>query len=90
MRVGICLHKAFAIFLVCLLLGSAIDSFPIVTYASPPAPTITSPGSSSEPGTVLSTLTPTLQWNAVLADYYALAISRYPYGLGNIVYNPHQ
>jgi hypothetical protein len=92
-RRGRCLHKAVAVFLVCLLIGFVIASFPTVTYAlSPPSPpTITSPGSASEPGPVLSTLTPTLQWNAVSgADYYALAISKYPYGSGYIVYNPQQ
>ena len=53
----------------------------------PSAPTITSPGSGSEPGTVLSNLTPTLLWNSISgADYYALAISKYPYGSGNIIY----
>jgi len=60
--------------------------------ASPPvAPIPLSPGSASEPGQVISTLTPTLQWSAVSgADYYALAISKYPYGSSNIVYNPQQ
>lgn len=60
--------------------------------ASPPAaPTPLSPGTSSEPGQEISTLTPTLQWSVVSgADYYALAISKYPYGSSNIVYNPQQ
>ena len=58
---------------------------------TPSVPTITSPGSSSEPGPGLSTLTPTLQWSGVSgADYYALAISKYPYGSSNIIYNPQQ
>jgi 3D (Asp-Asp-Asp) domain-containing protein len=57
----------------------------------PSTPTVTSPGSSSGPGTIIDTLTPTLQWNPVSgADYYALAISKYPYGSSNIVYNPQQ
>lgn len=57
----------------------------------PSPPTPISPGSSSEPGPVIDTLTPTLQWSGVPnADYYALAISKYPYGSSNIVYNPQQ
>ena len=58
--------------------------------SSPSAPTALSPGSSSE-GTVISTLTPTLQWSSVSgADYYAVAISQYPYGSSYIIYNPQQ
>ena len=57
----------------------------------PNPPTPLSPGSSSEPGPVIQTLTPMLQWSSVsCADYYALAVSVYPYGSGNIVYNPQQ
>ncbi len=59
----------------------------------PPAPTTTSPGAASEPGAIISDLTPPLQWNAVSGagvGYYALAISKYPYGSGNIIYNPQQ
>ena len=53
----------------------------------PDTPTATSPGSSSGPGPVISTLTPTLRWNAASgADYYYVAISEYPYGTSNIVY----
>ena len=60
-------------------------------YSPPVAPITLSPGSSSEPGTELNTLTPTLQWGAISgADYYAIAISKYPYGTPNIVYNPQQ
>jgi len=55
----------------------------------PAAPTTTSPGSSSAPGLLTDTLTPTLQWTSVSgADYYAVAISKYPYGSSNIIYNP--
>lgn len=40
---------------------------------------------------MIDTLTPTLAWSAVSnADYYALAISIYPYGSTNIVYNRQQ
>ena len=63
----------------------------VKTTQKPNPPTPVSPGSSSEPGVVISTLTPTLQWSGVSgADYYALAISKYPYGSNNIVYNPQQ
>ena len=55
----------------------------------PSAPTALSPGSASGPGPEISTLTPTLSWTAVSgADRYALAISKYPYGTANIIYNP--
>ena len=54
---------------------------------TPAVPTPTSPGTGSEPGELIDTLTPTLQWTAVPgADYYALAISEYPYGSGNVRY----
>lgn len=57
----------------------------------PQAPVITYPGSDSEPGPVLSTLTPTLELNNISgADYCALTISKYPYGPLNIVYNLKQ
>jgi len=40
---------------------------------------------------VINTLTPTLQWNASPgADYYALAISKYPYGPSNVIYRAQQ
>jgi len=60
-----------------------------VREPDPPQPR--SPGSSSQPGPQIDTLTPTLRWDGVSnADSYALAISVYPYGSGNIVYNPQQ
>lgn len=57
---------------------------------NPPKPT--SPGRSSEPGEVISTLTPTLTWEESSggAEYYALAISKYPYGQSYIIYNPQK
>ncbi len=65
------------------------DGAELTPLQVPSAPNITSPGSSSRPGPTLNTLTPTLQWNAVSnATSYALAISKYPYGSGNIIYNP--
>jgi hypothetical protein len=55
------------------------------------APTATTPGTASDTGYTVGSLTPALQWTAVTgANYYALAISRYPYGSSNIVYNPQQ
>src|SRR5205085_1309200 len=51
-------------------------------------PTITSPGTASEPGTTVANLTPTFQWNGVTgASRYGLAISKSPYGAANIVYS---
>ncbi|MBU1613671.1 tandem-95 repeat protein, partial [Patescibacteria group bacterium] len=56
--------------------------------APPSAPTITSPGASTEPSQTINTLTPTLQWSDVAnADYYAIAISEYPYGATYRIYN---
>jgi hypothetical protein len=53
----------------------------------PDAPTLTSPGTSSEPGEEINTLTPTFRWNSVSnADSYGLYISKYPYGSGNLVF----
>jgi len=58
---------------------------PVSTPPSPP--TLTSPGTSSEPGEEIDTLTPTFRWQAVSsADQYGLYISKYPYGSSNIVY----
>ncbi len=44
-------------------------------------PVMLSPGTGSEPGPVIDTLRPTLSWSATEgADFYAIAISEYPYG----------
>jgi hypothetical protein len=44
-------------------------------------PVLTSPGSSGAPGSVVDKLTPTLMWQtAAGADFYAVAVSEYPYG----------
>jgi PKD repeat protein len=57
------------------------------TTTPPSAPTSLSPGTTSAPGPIISTLTPTLQWQAVSnADYYNLSVSIYPYGTSNIIY----
>ena len=60
-----------------------------IAAVSPNPPVPTSPGSSSAPGSTITTLTPTLQWQASAggADYYALSISKYPYGFSNVVVN---
>src|SRR5205085_952017 len=56
--------------------------------ASVGPPTITSPGTASEPGTTVGNLTPTFQWNGVTgASRYGLAISKSPYGAANVVYS---
>gem|GEM_PF-2569819 len=64
---------------------------PFVPGSPPDPPTLTSPGLEIEPGEEIDTLAPTMQWAASAgADYYALAISEYPYGSQNIVYHPQQ
>ena len=46
----------------------------------PAAPVVTGPGSSTVPGTIINTLTPTFSWSAVpSARSYELTISRAPY-----------
>lgn len=60
-------------------------------FQTPPfrASVALSPGSGEGPGPRISTLTPTLTWTAAIgADNYTLAISRYPYGSANIIWNP--
>ena len=72
----------------CLLIVILVS---IVSAAVPSTPVPVAPGTSSEPGSTLSSMTPTLSWSTVSgADYYALAISKYPYGSSNIVYNPQK
>ena len=57
----------------------------------PDPPTPTSPGLSSPPGPTIDTLTPTFRWNGVSGvDYYALAISEYPYGPSHVIYRNEQ
>ena len=61
------------------------------TTTLPAVPTSLSPGTTSAPGPTISTLTPTLQWQAVSnADYYNLSVSIYPYGTSNIIYYNQQ
>jgi murein DD-endopeptidase MepM/ murein hydrolase activator NlpD len=56
----------------------------------PDAPIPTSPGTNTQPGKTTS-LTPKLMWNPSFgANYYTLAISKYPFGAANIVYNAKQ
>ena len=58
-----------------------------IEQSTPISPTPLSPGSSSAPGPIIYTLTPTLTWAEVdNADYYDLAIKEYPYNT-NIIYN---
>jgi len=57
----------------------------------PKPPTFLSPGTTSAPGPIISTLTPTLSWQAVPnADYYNLSVSIYPYGTSNIIFYNQQ
>jgi hypothetical protein len=56
------------------------------SMANPPS--IVFPGSRSEPGDIINTLTPTFIWKEDFkADYYALFISKYPYGEANLIFN---
>ena len=74
--------------LLCLL---AVIHGASVSAATIAAPLPNAPGTFDAPGSVVSSLTPTLTWSEVTgADYYALAISKYPYGSSNIVYNPQK
>ena len=55
-------------------------------FAQPAAPTLNSPGSSSSPGTTISTLTPTMSWNASSgANNYGVYI--YDVTTSTLVYN---
>ncbi len=61
------------------------------TTTKPNPPTSLSPGSTSAPGPIISTLTPTLSWQSVSnADYYNLSVSIYPYGSSNIIFYNQQ
>ncbi|OHB73403.1 MAG: hypothetical protein A2Z25_01330 [Planctomycetes bacterium RBG_16_55_9] len=64
----------------------------VVVTQKPNPPRTTSPGLPSEPGPVIDSAAPLIfQWtSASSTDYYALAISEYPYGSSNIVYSPQQ
>jgi hypothetical protein len=71
--------------------GITIFTFNFTGSTLPPVPTPLSPGTTSAPGPTISTLTPTLQWQAVSnADYYNLSVSIYPYGTSNIIYYNQQ
>jgi len=55
-----------------------------VTEKKPAPPTLVSPSNNS----TVNTATPTFKWNSVAnADYYALFISKPPYGESNLVFN---
>ncbi len=70
------------------------------TKLPPASPIPLSPGTSSEPGEQINTLTPTLTWTEVFTwgtpqenfqahteeYYYAIEIRKYPYDSNNIVY----
>jgi len=54
----------------------------------PNPPILISPGTPTDTGYTVDTLTPTFQWNSIPnADYYALYISKYPYGPENLVFD---
>ena len=69
--------------------GSVGNTLYFQTPAPPlSGPTITSPGTSTDTGSAVSSLTPTMYWNGVSgASDYGLYISQYPYGSSNIIYS---
>jgi surface antigen len=69
--------------------GSSTQNLIVNTSATavPQAPTPTSPGTPTDTGAPVSTTTPTLQWTGTNATQYDLAISQYPYGTGNVVFD---
>ena len=57
----------------------------------PTAPTLTAPGAGTAPGPVISSLTPSFQWNPVSgADSYMLTVARDPYSSTDVVYTNDQ
>ena len=65
---------------VCLTAGTV--------FAQPAAPTLNSPGSSSSPGTTISTLTPTMSWNASSgATNYGVYL--YDVATSTLIYDNH-
>jgi actin-related protein len=84
---SIWLWAVAALLLVGLVIAGLFAIPLLTTEPSLPTPTLTSPGTDSEPGPVLDTMIPVLQWDSVPdADYYFLTISKYPYGQENIIY----
>ncbi len=57
----------------------------------PNPPILIEPGTDSDTGYAVETLTPTFRWNAVNdAEFYAIYISEYPYGTNNLVYDSEE
>lgn len=71
-----------------LILGLVMfAALPVAAVTVPTAPSLVSPGSSSTPGTTVSSLTPTMYWSSVSgATNYGLYVSDQTTG-GNLVYN---
>jgi hypothetical protein len=65
---------------VCLTAGTV--------FAQPAAPTLNSPGSSSNPGTTISTLTPTMSWNAS-SGATSYGVYLYDVTTSSLVYDNH-
>ena len=66
---------------------AAPDAINVTPGVVLPAPTLIAPGTTTEPGTQVSSTAPILfSWAGVAgATRYGLYISKYPYGLGNVV-----
>jgi hypothetical protein len=77
---------------VTLTSGGTVDSKTIsFTVTTPPpiptAPELTSPGNSTTPGPITTTLMPTFEWGSVtVAADYTLTVSRTPYSTNSLVY----
>jgi hypothetical protein len=69
--------------------GSASSSLTVTAAPTPvpPVPSPTSPGTLTDTGSTVSSTTPTLVWTDSGATQYDLAISQYPYGTSNVVFN---
>ncbi|RZN36947.1 MAG: PKD domain-containing protein [Methanophagales archaeon ANME-1-THS] len=80
--------KVWVLIVVLVVFGAVFWGLIDATNAQrPPPPTPNSPGTTSPPGEVIDTLTPTFRWTSVSeADYYGLYISKYPYGSANLVF----
>jgi hypothetical protein len=69
--------------------GFASANFPVALAQTPvpPVPSPGSPGTPADTGYLVTTITPTLQWIGPGATQYDLAISEYPYGTSNVVFD---
>jgi hypothetical protein len=69
--------------------GSASANLSVTAASTPvpPVPSPISPGTPTDTGATVASITPTLAWTGTGATQYDLAISQYPYGTSNVVFN---